>query len=307
MPGELDGRVALVTGAGRGIGAAVARQLAAAGAAVVVNDLGVALDGSAADERPADQVVAEIRAAGGTAVADGGDVSDFTAAQRMVQGAVDTFGGLDVVVNVAGIVRDRMLWNMTAEEWSAVLRVHLDGTFNTCRHVAAYWRSLGDSRLGRRIVNFTSDSGIYGSTAQPNYSAAKLGIVGLTYSTANALARSGATCNALAPAADTRMTPPREDQDPAAVARRSPDNCARVVRWLAGDDSAWCTGQVIGARGYEVFLYSLPRPTLRLSAEGPWTPAALTAEAEKRFRPEVEDRKFPSWPPADFAPPPGPA
>jgi NAD(P)-dependent dehydrogenase (short-subunit alcohol dehydrogenase family) len=300
MGHDLDGRVALVTGAGRGLGAAVARQLAAAGASVVVNDLGAALDGTGQDGQPAHDVVREIQAAGGSAVTNGEDVSDFEAAGRMVGAALEHFGRLDILVNVAGILRDRMIFNMSAAEWRAVLAVHLDGTFNTTRHAAAHWRSLGDAQPGRRIINFTSSSGLYGATGQPNYSAAKLGIVGLTYSCANALAKLGVTCNALAPAADTRMTPrPADRADPAAVARRSPDNCAVVVGWLASDQAGWCTGQVIGSRGYQVSLYSLPRPAANLEHDEAWDVAELAAQADEKLRPLVAGQPFPTWPPAE--------
>ncbi|MDG4834358.1 SDR family oxidoreductase [Solwaraspora sp. WMMD1047] len=294
----LAGRVALVTGAGRGIGAAVSRHLAAAGASVVVNDLGAALDGSGVDLGPADDVVRDIVAAGGTAVADGADVADFDAVAAMVGRVVDRYGRLDIVVNVAGILRDRMIWNMTADEWQAVIAVHLTGTFNTTRHVAAHWRAVGDHDAARRIINVTSGSGLYGSTSQPNYAAAKMGIVGLTYSCANSLARTGATCNSVSPAADTRMTPrPVDAADEAAQQRRSPDNVATVVAWLASDEARWCTGQVIGAREFDVSLYALPRPVVQLTADGPWDAGVLATAAGEHLAPRVEKLPFPSWPP----------
>lgn len=299
MTDRLDGRVALVTGAGRGIGAAVARRLAAVGAAVVVNDRGVTLDGEPDGEQPADAVVREITEAGGTAIADGGDVADFAAAETMVRSAVERFGRIDVVVNVAGILRDRMLWNMTPEEWDAVIRVHLRGTFNTSRHAAAVWRERGDADDGRRIVNFASTSGLFGATGQPNYAAAKMGIVGLTYSSANALARLGATCNVVAPAAATRMTAKPGD-DVAVEQRRSPDNVATVVQWLAGPRSGWCTGQVISARGFDVSLYALPRPVARVRNDGPWDPDDLADRLDGAFRPLLDGE--PSWPPVELLP-----
>src|SRR5215470_12584243 len=204
--GRLDGRVAIVTGAGRGIGRSVAILLASEGAAVVVNDLGTAVDGSGSDTTLAGQVAAEIGAAGGKAVASGSDVSDHAAAEAMIGSAIEQFGRLDVLVNVAGILRDRMVFNMTEQEWDDVIRVHLKGTFNTTKFAAAHWRSLRDPSAQNRIINFTSVSGLHGSPGQPNYAAAKMGIVGLTWSCANALARYGVTANAVSPGAATRMT-----------------------------------------------------------------------------------------------------
>src|SRR5580658_9401992 len=191
--GLLDGRVAVVTGAGRGIGRSVATLLAAEGAAVLVNDLGAALDGSGSDTGPADQVVAEITGAGGKAAASGADVCDHDAARELIESAVDQFGRLDVLVNTAGILRDRMIFNMSEQEWDDVIRVHLRGTFNTTKFAAAHWRALHDESAQNRIINFTSVSGLHGAPGQPNYAAAKMGIVGLTYSAANSLAKYGVT------------------------------------------------------------------------------------------------------------------
>jgi NAD(P)-dependent dehydrogenase (short-subunit alcohol dehydrogenase family) len=203
---RLDGRVAIVTGAGRGIGRSVALLLARRGAAVVVNDLGAAVDGSGSDATPAQQVVKEITEAGGKAVANGADISDHAAAEGLVRDAIEGFGRLDVLVNVAGILRDRMVFNMAEQEWDDVIRVHLKGTFNTTKFAAAHWRSLREESAQNRIINFTSVSGLHGSPGQPNYAAAKMGIVGLTYSSANALAKYGVTVNAISPGAATRMT-----------------------------------------------------------------------------------------------------
>ena len=203
---RLDGRVAIVTGAGRGIGRSVAKLLASEGASVVVNDLGAEMDGSGQDAGPAQQVVAEIAEAGGKAVVNGADISDFDAAEDLVKSAIDQFGRLDVLVNVAGILRDRMVFNMTETEWDDVIRVHLKGTFNTTRFASAHWRSLRDETAQNRIINFTSVSGLHGAPGQPNYAAAKMGIVGLTYSSAHSLAKYGVTVNAISPAAATRMT-----------------------------------------------------------------------------------------------------
>src|SRR5215469_2965249 len=183
--GRLDGRVAIVTGAGRGIGRSVAILLASGGASVVVNDLGVALDGSGQDSGPAHEVVAEIGKAGGKAIASGADISGFSAAEGLIATAIEEFGRLDVLVNAAGILRDRMVFNMTEQEWDDVIRVHLKGTFATTRFASAHWRSLRDETAQNRIINFTSVSGLHGSPGQPNYAAAKMGIVGLTYSSAH--------------------------------------------------------------------------------------------------------------------------
>ncbi|MGH3274674.1 MAG: SDR family NAD(P)-dependent oxidoreductase, partial [Streptosporangiaceae bacterium] len=182
--GTLDQRVAIVTGSGRGIGRSVALLLAAQGASVIVNDLGAALDGSGDDASLAQQVADEIKAAGGTAAASTADIADHAAAEDLVKTAIGEFGRLDVLVNVAGILRDRMIFNMTAQEWDDVIRVHLRGTFNTTKFAAAHWRGLRDPEANNRIINFTSVSGLHGAPGQPNYAAAKMGIVGLTYSAA---------------------------------------------------------------------------------------------------------------------------
>ena len=195
--GRLEGRSAIVTGGGRGIGAAVARLLAAEGASVVVADLGVAIDGSGHDPAPAAQVVREIEAAGGTAIAAPVDVSNHQDAERLVREAVDTFGGLDVLVNAAGILRDRMIFNMSEDEWDAVIGVHLKGCFNTTKFASMHWRERkkGDYRL----INFTSIAGLNGRPTGPNYAAAKMGVIGFTYSCANALAPYGVTSNCISP------------------------------------------------------------------------------------------------------------
>lgn len=289
--GRLDGRVAIVTGAGRGIGASVARLLAREGARVVVNDLGAATDGSGSDPGPAGQVVAEITAAGGTAVADGADVADHAAAEELIGSALRTFGRLDVLVNVAGILRDRMIFNMAEQEWDAVLRVHLKGTFNTTKFAAAHWRSLHEESADHRIINFTSVSGLHGAPGQPNYAAAKMGIVGLTYSCANALAKYGVTTNAISPGAATRMTDSipegRRRGSPAADDERSPDNVAPTVAYLAEPRSGWINGRIIHAAGYQVALYSNPEPISRIQGTGPWDPGDLGDQIETAFGPAL--------------------
>jgi len=288
---RLDGRVAIVTGAGGGIGRSVARLLASEGASVVVNDLGGDVDGSGASTGPAHDVVAEIAEAGGKAIANGADISDHAAAEQLVESAIEQFGRLDVLVNVAGILRDRMVFNMTEQEWDDVIRVHMKGTFNTTRFASAHWRSLRDSSAQNRIINFTSVSGLHGAPGQPNYAAAKMGIVGLTWSSANALAKYGVTVNAISPGAMTRMTASvpterrrraRPDED-----EWSPDNVAPIVAYLASERSGWITGRIIHSSGYEVSLYSNPEPVSRLIGTGPWDADALAEQVERSFGPIV--------------------
>jgi NAD(P)-dependent dehydrogenase (short-subunit alcohol dehydrogenase family) len=286
--GSLDQRVAIVTGAGRGIGRSVAMLLAAEGASVVVNDLGVALDGSGTDTGPAQQVADEITAAGGAAIASGGDISDHATGEDLVKAAISEFGRLDVLVNVAGILRDRMVFNMTEQEWDDVIRVHLRGTFNTTKFAAAHWRSLRDESAQNRIINFTSVSGLHGAPGQPNYAAAKMGIVGLTYSAANSLAKYGVTVNAISPGAATRMTESVPDARrrsglPAASDERSPDNVAPVVAYLASERSGWITGRVVHSSGYEVSLYNNPQPLVRLISTQPWGLDELAEQMERSF------------------------
>ncbi len=288
--GRLDGRVAIVTGAGRGIGRSVATLLASEGASVVVNDLGAALDGSGSDAGPAGQVVEEIAAAGGKAVANGADVSDHAAAQGLIGSAIEQFGRLDVLVNVAGILRDRMVFNMTEQEWDDVIRVHLKGTFNTTKFAAAHWRSIRDPEAQNRIINFTSVSGLHGAPGQPNYAAAKMGIVGLTYSCANALRAYGVTVNAISPGAATRMTesvPTERRRARASADEWSPDNVAPVVAYLARERSGWITGRVVHSAGYEIALYSNPEPVIRVIGTGPWDADSLASQVERSFGPKL--------------------
>jgi NAD(P)-dependent dehydrogenase (short-subunit alcohol dehydrogenase family) len=248
-----EGRVAIVTGAGRGIGREHALSLASQGAKVVVNDLGGNVDGSGGDISPAQQVVNEIVAMGGEAVANGDNVASWEGAQRLVNTAVESFGDLHVVVNNAGILRDRMLANMTEEEWDAVIEVHLKGTFGPARWAAAYWRDqvkAGKSVDGR-IINTTSVSGIYGNVGQTNYGAAKAGIASFTVIAALELARYGVTVNAVAPVALTRMTEglgpaPETDEE---REMRSPRWIAPIVTWLASEESRDVTGRVFEASG----------------------------------------------------------
>jgi NAD(P)-dependent dehydrogenase (short-subunit alcohol dehydrogenase family) len=248
--GICEGRVCIVTGAGRGIGRAHALMLAHHGAKVVVNDFGGARDGTGGEAGPAHAVVDEIEAAGGRAVAHIGDVSSLIDATSMVQLAIDTFGGLDVVVNNAGILRDRMLFSMTEDEWDAVIKVHLKGTWAPSRVASEYWRNrakTGETN-DARIINTTSVSGIYGNPGQSNYGAAKAGIAAFTQIAAEELGRYGVTVNAIAPGALTRMTEDLGLPDDM-LDRWGPEWVAPVVTWLASPQSADITGQVIESSG----------------------------------------------------------
>ncbi|MEU0677464.1 3-oxoacyl-ACP reductase [Streptomyces sp. NPDC006172] len=263
----LEGLSAIVTGAGRGLGRAEALELARLGAAVVVNDYGrPGRDGSGeASAGPAEEVVAQIRSAGGTALAHAGDVSDFRVARELVEAAIDAYGKLDVVVNNAGILRDRMVFSMTEEEWDSVIRVHLKGHFNTTRFAAAHWRArskAADGPVYGRIVNTSSEAFLAGSAGQPNYAAAKGGIVGLTTSTALALAKYGVTANVICPRARTRMTEdvfaglgrPEEGLDPLA-----PEHVAPLVGYLASPAAGAINGQLLVVHGGMVAVVERPR------------------------------------------------
>jgi NAD(P)-dependent dehydrogenase (short-subunit alcohol dehydrogenase family) len=249
----VEGRVAIVTGAGGGIGREHALSLAHHGAKVVVNDLGGNMDGTGADASPAQQVVDEITAMGGEAAANGDNVSSWDGAEAMIRQAIDTFGDLHVVVNNAGILRDRVLANMTEAEWDAVIAVHLKGTFAPSRHAAAYWREQAKAGqpVSGRIINTTSVSGIYGNPGQTNYGAAKAGIAAFTNIAAMELQRYGVTVNAVGPVALTRMTEglgpaPETDEEREA---RAPHWIAPIVTWLASEESAGVTGRVFEASG----------------------------------------------------------
>jgi NAD(P)-dependent dehydrogenase (short-subunit alcohol dehydrogenase family) len=245
-----EGRVAIVTGAGRGVGREHALLLAANGAKVVVNDLGANVDGTGKDASPAAQTVADIRKAGGEAMVNGDDVSSWNGAKNMIDSAVQAYGKLDIVVNNAGILRDRMLVNMSEEEWDAVIQVHLKGTFAPSRHAAAYWREqqkkTGEPVMGR-IINTTSTSGIYGNVGQTNYGAAKAGIAAFTIIAARELKRIGVTVNAVSPSAQTRMTEGLRVVNDEQRAMRDPKWVSPVVTYLASELAQDITGRVIQA------------------------------------------------------------
>jgi NAD(P)-dependent dehydrogenase (short-subunit alcohol dehydrogenase family) len=284
----LAGRVAVVTGAGRGIGREVALALAAAGAKVVVNDYGVNVDGSAPSTGPAFEVVAEIARAGGEAVASTESVADWGSAKRIIDTAVERFGRIDVLVTCAGVLRDRMIFNMTEEEWDTVLAVHLKGTFNCVRHACTHMR---EQRYGR-IVTFSSGAGLFGNPGQANYGAAKSAIGGLTKVAARDLGRYGVTVNAICPVAGTRMTLSeaylrarelrrqqgiqREDRGVADIERLDPGDIAPMVVFLASERAANVNGQFFLCWGSAVALLSQPRPVKTLfKGDGVWTLAEL--------------------------------
>jgi NAD(P)-dependent dehydrogenase (short-subunit alcohol dehydrogenase family) len=258
--GVLDGKVAVVTGAGRGLGRAHALELARQGASVVVNDTGSDLNGRGVDESVADQVVKEIEATGGVAVANLDDVSAFDAAESLVRMSIDVFGRLDVVVNNAGILRDRMIFNMTEDDWDSVMRVHLKHTYAVTHHASRYWRDQfgQDNRIAGRVINTVSGAGLRGNPGQANYGAAKAAIAGFTIIVAQELYRYGITVNAVSPIVLTRMTGSvgmQEATDETGFDRMAPENVSPLVAYLASDDAQWITGQVFRISGGTVELY----------------------------------------------------
>jgi NAD(P)-dependent dehydrogenase (short-subunit alcohol dehydrogenase family) len=278
--GVIDGRVAIITGGARGIGASISRLFAREGASLVINDLGGAPDGSGGDEGPAKQIADEIAAAGGRAVADGGDIGNVATGERLVRTAVEHYGKLDIVVNVAGILRDRMIFNLPEQDWDEVIRVHLKGHYSTVRPASAYWREQRNPQGHYRVINFTSVSGLDGSPGQPNYAAAKMGIVGLTYSLAQGLARYGVTANAIAPAARTRMTEAvfadtMAAPDDDAFDAMAPENVAPLVVWLGSTDSAGVTGRVFEVEGGVVGVADGWHHGPRRDKGARWDPAEL--------------------------------
>jgi len=293
----LDGKVAVVTGGGTGIGRAVSLGLAAAGASVVVNDYGVSVDGRDPSSEPANQVVSEIRAHGGKAVASPESVATMAGGRAVIELALKEFGDVSVLVCCAGILRERMIFNMSEEEWDAVIAVHLKGHFTVMQPATAHMRQ----KKAGSIVTFTSTAGLEGSPGQPNYAAAKEGIVGLTRSTALAMARYGVRCNAISPTADTRMTQRLPGERRALATATPPDAIAPVVAFLASDRAAHIAGQVIGVRGTEVTVYSHPAPLRTVTGTSPWTPEAL-ADTWDRTLGQDRLRRFDTmkiaWPPA---------
>ena len=273
----LKGKVAVVTGAGRGIGREIALLMARHGAQVVVNDYGGSAAGSGGENAPADEVVSEIAKAGGKAVANYDSVASMAGGQAIVKKAVDTFGRVDIIVNNAGILRDRMIFNMTEEEWDAVINTHLKGTFAVTRAAAPLMRE----QKGGRIINMTSTSGLIGNVGQANYAAAKLGIFGLTKATALDMGRYNVTANCISPFAWTRMigTIPTETETQKArvekIKKLSPAHIAPVAVFLASDAARDVNGQVYGVRGKEIMLFSHERPIMRVHNSDGWTPESF--------------------------------
>ncbi|MGH4028654.1 SDR family oxidoreductase [Actinomycetota bacterium Odt1-20B] len=280
MPGICEGRVVIVTGAGRGLGRAHARAYAAEGARVVVNDLGVGPDGSGESGGPAHDVVAEIRAAGGEAVAHGGDIATTEGAASLIGTALDTYGRLDTLVNNAGFLRDRMLVNLDEDAWDAVMRVHLKGHFLPLKHAGAYWRT--ESKAGRTpracVINTSSGAGLLGSVGQGNYSAAKAGILGLTMVASAELGAYGVRVNAIAPAARTRMTEDTFAETMAAPEEgafdaMAPENVSPLVVWLGSEASTGVTGRVFEAEAGRITVMEGWRPGPTADKGARWTPA----------------------------------
>jgi len=290
--GKLDGKVAAITGGGRGIGRAVAKAMAAQGAAVVVNDLGVTVAGEQETKSPADDVVAEIRKAGGTAVSNHLDIATMAGGKGLVDQAIKEFGKLDILVNIAGILRDRMIFSMSEEEWDAVIRVHLKGHFCTIHYASIHMRE----RKYGRIINFSSNAAL-GSPGQPNYGAAKAAILGLTYSCANALAKYNITCNAIMPGAATRMTDTIPQgrvagsivtSENAAGTPMDPAHVAPTIIFLASDEAASINGQCFGASGYRVTHYAPLHADKVLVNDGPWEMEKLIKAFKSTFGAEMK-------------------
>jgi NAD(P)-dependent dehydrogenase (short-subunit alcohol dehydrogenase family) len=286
--GVLDGKVAIVTGAGRGIGRQEALHLAAEGAAVVVNDVGVDLSGAGGGDRPADAVAAEIEAGGGRATANSDDVSSYAGAERIVAQALDSFGRLDVLVNNAGILRDKMSFNLAEEDFDDVVRVHLKGHFAMSRTAGAHWRDRykAGKPVSGRIINTTSEAGLFGSTGQANYAAAKGAIATLTLVLAREYERFGVTANAIAPRARTRMTKSALGDlapTPGTFDSWAPENVAPVVAWLASDGAGAVNGQIFVVWGGAVHLIGGFQPVASLRRDSAWTATELLENQDRLF------------------------
>ncbi len=286
QPGMLEGRVAVVTGAGRGIGREIALLMAQHGAHVVVNDIGAALDGAGADQGPAAETAAVIEASGGAAIANGESVADPAGAQRIVEAAVEHFGRIDLVVNNAGILRDGIFHRMSQEDWKAVIDVHLMGSFNVSCAAARYFREQESGCF----VHFTSTSGLVGNVGQANYSAAKMGIVGLSKSIALDMQRFNVRSNCIAPFAWSRMigSIPADTPDQKArvekLQRMTPEKIAPMVVFLASDAAVGVSGQIFAVRNNEIFLISQPRPIRSVHRGEGWTPESIAEHALPALR-----------------------
>jgi NAD(P)-dependent dehydrogenase (short-subunit alcohol dehydrogenase family) len=294
--GMLDGKVAVVTGGGTGIGRAVCLGLAAAGASVVVNDYGVSVDGRHPSSEPANGVVKEIESRGGRALALADSIATMAGGEAVVDAALKTYGDLHAVVCCAGILRERMIFNMSEEEWDAVVAVHLKGHFTVWRPAARYMR---EKRRGC-LIGFTSTAGLEGSPGQPNYSAAKEGIVGLMRSTALAMAKYGVRANVISPEALTRMTERVPEQRRGQISA-PPEGIAPVVAFLVSDQAAHITGQIVHVRGNQVAVWSQPAPLRTATREAGWTPETLASvwdDALGQDRLRRLDRLGITWPPA---------
>jgi NAD(P)-dependent dehydrogenase (short-subunit alcohol dehydrogenase family) len=280
----LDGKVAIVTGAGRGIGREEALLMAQHGARLVINDLGGHFDGTGSDASPAQQVVDEIKAAGGEAVANTESVTDFKGAKRIVEHALDSFGHLNILVNNAGILRDRMIFNMSEEEWDAVINVHMKGTFNCSRHACEYWREQhkAGNVLNGRVINTSSDAGLLGSPGQPNYGPAKAAVATMAIIVDREMQKYGVTGNAIAPLARTRLTVDATPQTAGLMDAKegehdyfSPHHVAPLVAWLASDDAAQVHGEVFRVGGGCVWLMKGWHSTGTVKKLGDWEPGEL--------------------------------